>query len=46
MRNALALAEGRGMLVIAHSTAGLEGCDRVLRLHDGAIEGHDREVME
>jgi ATP-binding cassette, subfamily C, bacterial CydC len=41
MRNALALAEGRGMLVIAHSTAGLESCDRVLRLHDGAIDADE-----
>lgn len=37
MRNALAHAGGRGVLLIAHSTAGLEHCDRVLRLHDGAI---------
>ena len=36
-RNALACAEGRGVLVIAHSTAGLESCDRVLRLHAGRI---------
>lgn len=34
---ALALADGRAVLLIAHSTAGLEGCDRVLRLHEGAI---------
>jgi ATP-binding cassette, subfamily C, bacterial CydC len=36
-RNALACAEGRGVLLIAHSTAGLRSCERVLRLHAGRI---------
>lgn len=30
-------AGGRAVLLIAHSTAGLGGCDRVLRLHAGTI---------
>lgn len=36
-RNALAHARDRGVLVIAHSTAGLESCARILRLHAGRI---------
>ncbi len=40
-RNALALARGRGVLLIAHSTAGLDDCDRVLRLHDGTIADYE-----
>jgi thiol reductant ABC exporter CydC subunit len=40
--NALACAQGRGVLLIAHSTAGLESCDRVLRLHDGAIVSYEQ----
>jgi hypothetical protein len=37
-RLALALAGSRGVLLIARSTAGLERCDRVLRLRDGAFD--------
>ena len=38
-RSALALAgeDGRGVLLIAHSTAGAESCEEILRLCDGAI---------
>ncbi len=38
---ALAADDGRGVLLIAHSTAGLEGCDRVLRLHAGTIATYE-----
>src|SRR4029077_13756075 len=36
-RNILARAGSRGVLLIAHSCAGLEQCDRILRLHEGTI---------
>lgn len=36
-RAALAHAGPSGVLLIAHSSAGLERCDRVLRLHNGSI---------
>ena len=38
---ALAADDSRGVLLIAHSTAGLEGCDRVLRLYAGTIATYE-----
>jgi len=42
-RSILALVDddGRGVLLIAHSTAGLESCDRILRLHAGTIATYE-----
>ena len=36
-RNALAYTRGRGVLLIAHSTAGTKSCNRILRLRDGVV---------
>jgi hypothetical protein len=41
-RSALACAGSRGVLLIAHSTAGLERCDRVLRLDEGVVVEMER----
>jgi len=38
MENLLAVCEDRGLLVITHDAASLEGFDRALRLEHGSIE--------
>lgn len=43
MQSLLEVCDDRGLLVITHDAAALEGFDRVLRLQHGSIASHDAQ---